>query len=154
MVPPTCRAASSAGRPIFKKSPRVLFSAPGVVKIGFLAKKYSDFTRFHNFSTDFWKSWFSKIVICLKLAQNHVFKRVWDDLEAGIGISIQKKKLSRLRTCFWCMLWKSWFSPPPSQLQKRNQCDYKMALIQKFDRLKHSNSLGWWWWQTDSSNFQ
>ena len=34
-------------------------------------------------------------------------------------------------------LWKSWFSPPPSQLRDRIQCDYKMALIQKFDhRLK------------------
>ena len=28
----------------------------------------------------------------LKLAQNHVFKGVWDDLEARIGISIQKKQ--------------------------------------------------------------
>ena len=36
---------------------------------------------------------FLKIVICLKLAQNHVFKRVWDDLEAEIGISIKKRLL-------------------------------------------------------------
>ena len=53
MVPPTCHAASSADRPIFKKSPRVQFLASGVVKIGFLAKKYSDFTYLHKFSTDF-----------------------------------------------------------------------------------------------------
>ena len=32
-------------------------------------------------------------MICLKLAQNHVFKGVWDDLEAGIGISIKKSVL-------------------------------------------------------------
>ena len=38
-------------------------------------------------------------------------------------------------------LWKSWFSPPPSQLWDRIQCDYKMALIQKFDhRLKSTQS--------------
>ena len=30
--------------------------------------------------------------MCLKFAQNHVFKGVWDDLEAGTVISIQKKK--------------------------------------------------------------
>ena len=44
-----------AGR-FLKTLPRVLFWGPRVVKIGFLAKRYSDFTYFHNFSTDFWKS--------------------------------------------------------------------------------------------------
>ena len=33
--------------------PWVLFWGPGVVKIGFLAKKYSNLTRFHNFLIDF-----------------------------------------------------------------------------------------------------
>ena len=33
-----------------------LFWDPGVVKIGFLAKKYSDFTRFHNFVDRFLKN--------------------------------------------------------------------------------------------------
>ena len=32
-------------------------------------------------------------MISLKLAQNHVFKGVWDDLEAGIGISMKKRVL-------------------------------------------------------------
>ena len=52
----------------FWKSSRVLFWGPGVVKIGFLAKKYSDFTYFHNFvdrflknqnfrKIDFFKNW-------------------------------------------------------------------------------------------------
>ena len=33
------------GWPIFLRSPRVLFSTPGVVKIGFLTPRYSDFNR-------------------------------------------------------------------------------------------------------------
>ena len=46
-------SASPAGRPILKKSPRVLFLTPGVVKIGFLTPKYSDFNRENHISTDF-----------------------------------------------------------------------------------------------------
>ena len=46
-------AAPLAGRPIFFKSPQVLFWSPGVVKIGFLAKKYCDFTYLRDYSTDF-----------------------------------------------------------------------------------------------------
>ena len=48
-------AADPGGRRVFFFSnwPQVLFWDPGVVKIGFLAKKYSGFTGFHNFSTDF-----------------------------------------------------------------------------------------------------
>ena len=66
-MPRLPRAASPAGRPILEKSPGVLFWGPGAVKIGFLAKKYSDLPRLHNFSTgfflnqDFRKFGFSKI---------------------------------------------------------------------------------------------
>ena len=74
----------------FQIGPGSYFGAQGVVKMGFLAKKYSDFKYFHAFSTDFWKSWYLKIVICLKLVQKQVFEGFWDDLEAGIGISMKK----------------------------------------------------------------
>ena len=30
-------------------------------------------------------------LIFLRIGQNHVLKRFWDDLEAGIGINIQEK---------------------------------------------------------------
>ena len=49
--------------------------------------------RSHGFS--FFSDGFLNIVIfgnfSLKIGQNHVLKRFWDDLEARIGISIQKK---------------------------------------------------------------
>ena len=49
----TCRRPQGGRGVIFKNWPQDLFWDPGVVKIGFLAKRYSDFTYFHNFSTDF-----------------------------------------------------------------------------------------------------
>ena len=64
--PQVPRAASPARRPIFKKSPRVLFWGPGVVKIGFLAKNstisliYIVFDRFLK-NQHFRKTDFSKI---------------------------------------------------------------------------------------------
>ena len=50
-------------------------------------------------------------MICSKLAQNHVFKGFWDDLEAGIGISI-KTRILDMGSIFFLMDSKfSEFSP-------------------------------------------
>ena len=37
------------------------------------------------------------------MGQNHVFKRFWDDLEAGIGISIEKNQLDFQNILKWSL---------------------------------------------------
>ena len=67
-------------------------------------------------------SWEWTLIIIQDITKKIKF---WMDFSTGTPCSIAFE------------LWESWFSPPPSQLQDRIQCDYKMALIQKFDdRLK------------------
>ena len=70
------------------------------MKIGFLAKFHAGLTFFHKFPTDFLKIMTFESLIFSKMGQNHVFKGIWDDLEAGIGINIQKEKISQLKSFF------------------------------------------------------
>ena len=74
-------SSAPAGRPIFKKSPRVLFLTPGMVKIGFLTPKYPDFNRQNHISTDFWKIEISEKSIFSKIDHFLTFYRYFEARE-------------------------------------------------------------------------